>query len=87
MTLLGVAAKNALRNKFRTLLTVLGGAVAVIAFVLLRTVLYAWSKGAEYAAKDRLVTRHKVTFVIPLPKHYIDEVRQPCPGVQGGDAT
>ena len=75
MTLTGLAAKNILRNKFRTTLTVLGVAVAILTFVLLRAVLGAWTRGAEFAAKDRVVTRHKVTFVMPLPKRYIDEVR------------
>jgi putative ABC transport system permease protein len=81
MTLWSVAARNTLRNKFRTFMTVLGGAVAILAFALLRTVLHAWSVQAEYAAKDRLATRHKVSFVIPLPKHYIDQVEQ-VPGVK-----
>ena len=31
--------------------------------------------GAEFAAKDRLATRHKVTFVMPLPKRYVDDRR------------
>ncbi len=81
MTLWSVAARNTLRNKFRTFMTVAGGAVAILAFLLLRTVLHAWSVNAEYAAKDRLATRHKVSFVIPLPKHYIDEVSS-VPGVK-----
>jgi putative ABC transport system permease protein len=75
------AAKNVLRNKFRTSLTILGVAVAVLTFVLLRTALWAWTVGAEAAAKDRVVTRHKVTFIMPLPKRYIDQVRA-IPGVK-----
>ena len=54
----------------------LGVAVAIVAFLLLRTVIWAWTSGAEYAAKDRVVTRHKVTFVMPLPKRYVDDVAQ-----------
>jgi putative ABC transport system permease protein len=81
VTLWSVAARNTLRNKFRTIMTVLGGAVAIIAFVMLRTVLSAWNAGVEYAAKDRLATRNKVSFVIALPKKYIDEVRN-VPGVK-----
>ena len=46
MNLVTVAARNALRNKFRTALTVLGAAVAVLAFIMLRTVLSAWNVGA-----------------------------------------
>jgi putative ABC transport system permease protein len=82
MNLVSVAARNVLRNKFRTSLTIVGGAVAILAFVLLRTVLYAWNVGVEYAAKDRLATRHKVSFVIPLPKKYIDDVRTNVKGVK-----
>ena len=81
MTLWSVAARNTLRNKFRTFMTVLGGAVAIIAFVVLRTVLSAWNAGIEYAAKDRLATRNKVSFVITLPKKYVEQVRN-VPGVK-----
>src|SRR5215472_15765785 len=74
MTVPGLAFKNLSRNTFRVVLTILGVAVAVITFVVLRTILWAWSLGGEAAAKDRVVTRNKVTFVMPLPKHYYDEV-------------
>ncbi|HEX3346398.1 MAG TPA: FtsX-like permease family protein, partial [Polyangiaceae bacterium] len=43
--------------------------------LLLRTVLGAWSAAADGAAKDRVVTRHKVTFVMELPKRYVEDVR------------
>jgi putative ABC transport system permease protein len=76
VTLTGLAVRNLARNKFRVLLTVTGVSVAIIAFLLLRTVTSAWASGAEWAAKDRVVTRHKVTFVMTLPKRYVEEVRQ-----------
>jgi putative ABC transport system permease protein len=75
VTLPGLALKNLTRNPFRVVLTVVGVAVAILAFVMLRTVVSAWTSGAEYAAKDRVVTRHKVTFVMSLPKHYVDVVK------------
>ncbi len=75
MTFVGLAARNLLRNKVRTALTVMGVAVAVVTFLLLRTAVSSWTAGADYAAKDRLVTRHKVTFVMPLPKRYVENVR------------
>lgn len=75
MTLLGLSARNALRNPFRSVLTVVGVIVAVLAFVMLRTVVWAYTIGAEVAAKDRVVTRHKVTFTMTLPRRYVDEVR------------
>ena len=79
--LLLIAARNLSRNWLRTGLTVLGAAVALIAFIMLRTVLSSWEVGAEYAAKDRLGTRHKVSFIMQLPKKYIEDIRA-VPGVK-----
>lgn len=75
-----IAARNLKRSWFRTLFTVAGSAVALLAFVMLRTVLSAWNVAAEHAAQDRLGTRHKVTFIMPLPKRYVDDIRM-VPGV------
>lgn len=80
MSLAGLAARNVGRNLFRASLTIFGVAVAMLAFVLLRTVLSAWTIGASQAAQDRVATRHKVTFVMNIPKRYVDEIRQ-VPGV------
>jgi putative ABC transport system permease protein len=76
MTLFGLAARNAFRNPFRTSLTVLGVAIAILAFVLLRTVIVSWNAAADYAAKDRIATRHKVSFVVTLPRRYVDTIRE-----------
>jgi putative ABC transport system permease protein len=81
VTIVTVGWRNALRNKLRTAMTATGVAVTVVAFVLLRTILVAWSAGAEHAAKDRLSTRNRVSFGLPLPKRYIDEIRR-VPGVK-----
>lgn len=75
MTLTSLAVRNLARNKFRVILTVAGVSVAIVAFLLLRTVVWAWGSASEWAAKDRVVTRHKVTFVMTLPKRYVEEVR------------
>jgi putative ABC transport system permease protein len=80
MNIASIGMRNISRNKTRTILTVLGGAVAVLAFVLLRTVIWAWNVQIEYAAKDRLATRHKVSFILSMPKRYVEEIRQ-VPGV------
>ena len=45
MNFASVAVKNVGRNMFRASLTILGVAVAMLAFVLLRTVLWAWTIG------------------------------------------
>ena len=75
MTLGGLALRNLARNRARVVLTALAVAISILAFLLLRTVMWAFSSGGTWAAKDRLVTRHKVTFVLSLPKRYVDEVR------------
>ncbi|MDP9002675.1 MAG: ABC transporter permease [Myxococcota bacterium] len=75
MTLTSLAVRNLARNKFRVILTVAGVSVAIVAFLLLRTVVWAWGSASEWAAKDRVVTRHKVTFVMTLPKRYVEDVR------------
>jgi putative ABC transport system permease protein len=75
MTLVGIAARNVLRSKTRAFMTIAAVAITLFVFVLLRTVQVAWTAGADYAAKDRLGTRHKVSFVLPLPKNYIDKLR------------
>jgi putative ABC transport system permease protein len=81
MTIGGIGIRNVWRNKTRTILTVLGGSVAVLAFILLRTVLWAWNVGVEYSAKDRLATRHKVSLIMPVPKRYVDNIRE-IPGIK-----
>ncbi|MGH7437785.1 MAG: ABC transporter permease, partial [Polyangiaceae bacterium] len=75
MTLTGLAIRNLTRNKFRVALTMAGVSIAIVAFLLLRTVIWAWSSGGAFAAKDRVVTRHKVTFVMSLPKRYVNQVK------------
>jgi putative ABC transport system permease protein len=80
VSLARVAVKNVGRNWFRAVLTMLGVGVAMLAFVLLRTVLSSWMMGSEFAAQDRVATRHKVTFVMTLPKRYAEDVRS-IPGI------
>jgi putative ABC transport system permease protein len=81
MNMTGVAVRNLGRNKLRTSLTIAAVMVAIVTFVLLRTVLSAWTAAADHAAKDRVGTRHKVSFIMPMPKRYVQEV-QAIPGVQ-----
>jgi putative ABC transport system permease protein len=69
-----IGARNVLRNRLRTVLTILGVAVAIVTFVLLRTVLSAWTAGADFASPDRVVTRHKVSFIMSMPGKYAREV-------------
>jgi len=80
LELLNLLLRNTLRHKLRGFLTVLGIGVAVMAFALLRTVVTAWHAGVEASAANRLITRHAVSFVFPLPLAYRDRIAQ-VPGV------
>ena len=74
--------RNVFRHKLRAFLTILGVAIAVMSFGLLRTLVTSWYAGANAAAPDRLVTRHAVSFVFPLPLSYRDQILR-VPGVKG----
>lgn len=75
MTLVGIAARNVLRSKTRAIMTITAVAITLLVFVLLRTVQTAWTAGADHAAQDRIATRHKVSFVLPLPMNYVEKLR------------
>ena len=74
MRVLKLIYKNMLRHKLRTMLTIIGIAIAVVAFGLLRTVVTAWYAGVEGSSANRLITRHSVSFIFPLPLAYRDRI-------------
>src|SRR5437762_13996551 len=76
LEMLRLLFRNALRHKLRSLLTILGVGVAVMAFALLRTVGSAWQAGVEASSANRLIRRHAVSFVFPLPLAYGDLISQ-----------
>ncbi len=80
MKVLKLIYKNLFRHKLRSMLTILGIAVAVFMFGFVRTVVTAWSFGVEAASADRLVTRHAVSFIFPLPLAYRNQITE-LPGV------
>jgi putative ABC transport system permease protein len=72
--------RNLFRHKLRSILTVVGVAVAVLAFGLLRTLVGLWYSGAEHASATRLVTRNAISLIFPLPVSYLERIRA-VPGV------
>jgi len=81
VTLAGFAVRNAfLRNRTRSVLTVLGVCIASLAFVFLRTVLGAWYANSEASASDRVVARNAISITQSLPLSYKDRIAQ-VPGV------
>lgn len=71
---------NLKRKKIRTLLTLLSILVAFVLFGYLAAIRQALSAGVDVAGADRLVVRHKVSIIQPLPGSYEAEMEQ-IPGV------
>jgi putative ABC transport system permease protein len=80
MFMLKYVIRNLFRHKLRSILTVVGVAVAVLAFGLLRTLVGLWYSGAEHASDTRLVTRNAISLIFPLPVSYLERIRG-VPGV------
>jgi len=75
MFLLKLLSRNAFRHTLRTLLTILGITVAILAFGLLQTVVSAWYAGANASSSTRLISRNAISLVFSLPISYRDRIR------------
>jgi putative ABC transport system permease protein len=82
MHFLKILSRNAFRHRLRTLLTILGITIAILAFGLLRTVVSAWYAGVNASSATRLITRNAVSLVFTMPISYLERVRQ-IEGVAG----
>jgi len=71
---------NLKRKKLRTSLTLLSILVAFLLYGLLCTVKEAFTAGIKMAGADRLIVRHKVSLIMPLPITYGRRMEQ-VPGV------
>jgi putative ABC transport system permease protein len=80
--ILKLIIRNAFRHKLRTVLTVIGVAIAILAFGMLRTLVGLWYHGVESSSATRLVTRNAISLIFPLPISYKDRIRQ-IAGVKG----
>ena len=76
---LNLILRNAFRHRLRTLLTITGLMIAVLAFGLLQTVVDAWYAGAAASSSTRLVTRSSISLAFFLPVSYSQRIR----GVEG----
>lgn len=72
--------RNTLRHPLRAGLTVMGMALAVLAFCLLRTMVAAWYSGVSAASPVRLVTRNAISLVFGLPLAYQPKIAA-IPGI------
>lgn len=71
---------NLKRKKLRTTLTLLSILVAFVLFALLSALKLALGGGVNLAAANRLVVRHRVSFIQPLPHAYLARIAR-IPGV------
>ena len=75
MHYLKILSRNAFRHRLRTLLTILGITIAILAFGLLRTVVSAWYAGVDASSATRLITRNSISLIFSLPISYVERVR------------
>lgn len=71
--------KNLSRHKLRNSLTIVGIAMSVLSFGLLRTTVDAWYAGVEASSATRLITRNSISLIFSLPVAYEERIR----GVEG----
>ncbi|HTY25426.1 MAG TPA: FtsX-like permease family protein [Desulfomonilaceae bacterium] len=82
MELINLILRNIFRHKLRTSLTILGVAVAMLAFGILRTLVGAWYLGVDASSAYRLVTRNNISLIYMLPVAYRNQILQVA-GVTG----
>jgi putative ABC transport system permease protein len=82
VSILKIVLRNAFRHRLRTALTILGIATAVMAFGLIRTIVTAWNAGVEASAANRMITRHRVSLIFPVPLTDREQIAA-VPGVTG----
>jgi len=74
--------RNLLRHKLRTILTVVGLAVALFLFCFLETVLQAFHVGVNMADASRLIAMHKESITLTMPQSYRTLIQQ-VEGIKG----
>jgi putative ABC transport system permease protein len=67
--------RNTWRHPLRSSLTMMGMALTVLAFCLLRTMLAVWDLAVASASPVRLVTRNAVSLMVPLPMAYYPHIK------------
>jgi putative ABC transport system permease protein len=73
--ILKLIIRNSFRHKLRTFLTIIGVAIAILAFGMLRTLVGLWYLGVEQSSSTRLVTRNAISLVFSLPISYLERIR------------
>ncbi|MGH8014823.1 MAG: ABC transporter permease, partial [Candidatus Zixiibacteriota bacterium] len=74
MKILKLIFKNSRRHFLRTFLTIIGVAIAVTAFCVIRSAIDAWYLGSQAASPNRLITRNAISLTFDLPLAYKDKI-------------
>jgi putative ABC transport system permease protein len=82
MTRARLVVANLKRHRWRTILTIMGVALALFLFASLRTVVTTIAATAQFGGARRLVTTNATGIVFPLPMAYANRI-QALPGVTG----
>ncbi len=82
MKLLKLIFRNTGRHKLRSSLTILGLAIAVMAFSVIRYSIDAWYSGVAASSPNRLITRNAISIIFTLPLSYRDKIAR-IDGVTG----
>ena len=80
MSLLFLVWSHLKRKKLRSALTLLSITIAFVLFGLLCALKEAFTAGVSLADADRLITRHKISLIQPLPVSYRARIER-IPGV------
>jgi putative ABC transport system permease protein len=83
MKLLKLIVKNAFRHRLRTILTILGLAITIMSFGIVRNILEVFSFSEDDLIPGHLITRHKTSMMQFLPYSHLDKMRQ----VEGVEAV
>src|SRR5215813_132022 len=73
--------KNILRNRLRTMLTILSLVVSLFLIVTLGTILTEFDRATEESNPLRLATRHAVSLGFAMPMAHLQRIRS-IPGVK-----
>lgn len=74
MKYVGLVLANFKRHKLRTLLTIFSIMIAFILFAYLSAIRKAFDMGVSVAGANRLIVRHKVSLIQPLPQNYETQI-------------
>ena len=75
MKFVPLVLRNLSRRKVRTIFTVLSILIAFVLFGMLMAIRAAFSMGVDIAGADRLMTIHKMSFIMPLPQSHGPKIR------------